>query len=49
MNYISIKKKFFLINHFFHLSSNRTKMVFCRSFTCSFTNNRRILDEFSQR
>ena len=30
-------------------SSNRTKMVFCRSFTRSFTNNRRILDEFSQR
>ena len=30
-------------------SSNRTKMAFCRSFTCSFTNNRRILDEFNQR
>lgn len=26
-----------------------TKMAFCRSFTCSFTNNRRILDEFNQR
>ena len=25
---------------------SRTKMVFCRSFTRSFTNNRRILDEF---
>lgn len=29
MNYTSIKKKFFSINHFFHLSSNRTwlKMI----------------------
>lgn len=37
------------MNSFFYLSSIRTKMVLCRSFTCSFTNNRRTLGEFGQK